>query len=72
MKHLPGLQVIKADVFSLEVGTKVYDKASNTMGVIESIRETRSECIEAFILLDGETEAVQAYKLPQAVIVGGN
>jgi hypothetical protein len=70
MTHLPGLQVIKADVFSLKIGTKVYDKKSNRNGVISDIKDVGGDNISALILLDGETEAVQAYKLPQTVIIG--
>lgn len=71
MKHLPGLPVIKADVFNLKVGTRVFDKNSGKTGMISDIRETGYEVIEAFIQLDGETKETAAWLMPQTVIVGG-
>ncbi len=68
MKHLPGFPVIKASVFDLKIGTKVYDKKSKRNGIISDIRETSPENIEAFITLNGDIE-VKASKYPQVVII---
>ena len=70
MKHLPGLQVLKADIFNLKIGTKIYDKGSKRSGTISSIKDIGGDYIAAFILLDGDSVELQAHNFPQAVIVG--
>lgn len=66
---LPGLRVIKASVFDLSIGTRILDKATNTLGIISDIRETTPENVEAFILIDGETQEANVSSFPQAVIL---
>jgi hypothetical protein len=70
MKHLPGFPVLKADVFSLKIGMEVYDKVSNRTGIISDIKDVGADNIAAFILLDGDAVELEAYRLPQTVIIG--
>ena len=69
MTTLTGAYLHKTSVFDLKKGATVYDKESNRTGVISDIRETRAECIEAFIKLEGDDKEYPAHKFIQLVLL---
>ena len=42
------------DVFSLKPGQTVYDEKAKIKGTISDIRESKSECIDAYVIWDGQ------------------
>lgn len=67
---LPGALLKSVNVLELNIGDKVYDKASNREGVISDIKETVPEWIEAYVKLTGDKEETPAWKLPGLVYLG--
>lgn len=66
---LPGFLLKDCDIFMVEVGTTVYDKASGRLGVISSVRETANECLDVFVTLEGSPKEMPAYTLPTCVVL---
>lgn len=64
---LPGYPLKSLSAFTVEPGTKVFDKDSNRVGVVE-VHETSSECIEVFVRFDTSEEPIIAYKLNCVII----
>ncbi len=65
---LPGTLVNTISVFDLRPGMEVFDKASNTAGVIVTVTETQSEVVEALVKLNGATKTVTSGRLPKLVL----
>ncbi len=65
---LPGTLVNTISVFDLRPGMEVFDKASNTAGVIVNITETNYEEVEALVKLEGWTTVVRSGRLPKLVL----
>jgi hypothetical protein len=51
---------IPYDVFKHNKGTRVRGKRSGKIGTVDRIEEVATECIEPFILWDGEATPVRA------------
>lgn len=59
-----------SSVFELSPGQIVYDESSNRKGKISDVRESRVECIDAYVIWDGEDEEVVLNLWPHVKLVG--
>ena len=54
---------MRYDIFKHGTNVRVYDKFNGKYGVIKEIRETRAECIEPFVLFDGDHDLTRGRDL---------